>query len=116
MSLVFVHFRSISPEGIFYYNPKLHKDAATIVLRFYNNFVKKISLEDYYFFIITNDQKGDFQDCLKIHGVSQDDIYAKGTRPVQNMRYPTHDPTLNWYILKFKEHPSKFSPKLTAWF
>jgi len=115
VSLVFVHFNSIAPEGLEYYTLEKHPEAKSLVLRFYTNFIKKISLDDYYFFIVTQNQKAGFEECLKQHGVTAKDIYAKGSKPVQNMRYPTQTPTLNWYILKVKEQPSKFSPLITAW-
>ena len=108
MNLVCVHYKSVTGHGFLQYLkefttfPDFYQDTART---FFDKFLSKVNTEDYYFFVVTTEQREKLEYEIEHFLGDKNIIVQKGDGAV-NRRYPDRGVNLYWYLLKFNSIPT----------
>ena len=111
MNLVCVHYNSVTGYSYLQYcknNKSLGEDYSWYKERartFFDKFLSKVNTEDYYFFVVTQEQREQLEYEIEYLLGDKNSIVQKGDGAA-NRRYPDRGVNLYWYLLKFNSIPT----------
>ena len=111
MNLVCVHYKSVTGCSYLDYvknNKSLGENASWYKRQarvFFDKFLYKVNTEDYYFFVVTAEQRENLEYEIEHFLGDKNIIVQKGDGAV-NRRYPECGVNLYWYLLKFNSIPT----------